>query len=41
MIDVTLAFEYANSKVDDFVAVADFDYEESVGNILVEILRLS
>ena len=38
---MTLAFEYANSKVDDFVAVADFDYEESVGNILVEILRPS
>ena len=38
---MTLVCEYANSKVDDFGTVADFDFEESVGNILVEILRLS
>ena len=38
---MTLACEYANSEVDYFVTVADFDYEESVGNLLKEILRLS
>ena len=37
---MTLASEYANSKLVDVVTVADFDDEERVGNSLVEILTL-
>ena len=37
---MTLACECANSKHLDFVSVADFDVEECVGNIVVEILTL-
>ena len=37
---MTLACEDANSKLVDVVTVADFDDEEHVCNILVEILTL-
>ena len=37
---MTLASEYANSKLVDVVTVADVEYEERVGNSLVEILTL-
>ena len=37
---MTLACEYANSKLVDVVIVADVDEEERVGNSLVEILTL-
>ena len=38
LIDVTLAFEDANSKLLDVVSVADVDAEERVGVSLVMIL---
>ena len=37
LIDVTLAFEDANSKLFDVVTVADVDNEDRVGNILLQI----
>ena len=37
---MTLACEDANSKLVDVVTVADVEYEERVGNSLVEILTL-
>ena len=37
---MTLASEYANSKLVDIVTFADFDDEERVGNSLVVILTL-
>ena len=37
---MTLSCEDANSKFVDVVTVADFDDEERVGDILVEILTL-
>ena len=37
---MTLACEYAKSKLVDVVTVADVEYEERVGNSLVEILTL-
>ena len=40
LIDATLACEDANSKLVDVVTVADVEYEERVGNSLVEILTL-
>ena len=40
LIDVTQACEDANSKPVDVDTLADFDYEESVGNSLEEILML-
>ena len=38
---MTLASEYANSKLVDVVTVADFDDGEPVGNSLVVILTLN
>ena len=38
--DVTLAFEYANSKLLDFVSVADVDAMERDDDSLVNILKL-
>ena len=38
---MTLASEYANSKLVDVVTVADFDDGERVGNSLVVILTLN
>ena len=40
LIDVTLAFEDANSNFLDVVSVADLVAEEGVGDSLVEILKL-
>jgi len=40
LIDVTQACEDANSKPVDVDTLAEFDYEESVGNSLEEILTL-
>ena len=37
---MTLAFEYANSKLLDVVSVADVDARECVDNSLVEIMKL-
>ena len=37
---MTLAFQDANSKLLDFVSVADVDAEERVDDSLDEILRL-
>ena len=37
---MTISCEDANSKFVDVVTVADFDDEERVGDILVEILTL-
>ena len=39
LIDATLAFEDANSKLLDVVKVADVDAEEHVGDSLFEILK--
>ena len=40
LIDVTFACEDANSKLFDVVTVADVDYEDHVGNSLLQILKL-
>ena len=40
LIDVTLACEDANSKLIEAVAIADVDYEELVGNSLLQIWKL-
>ena len=40
LIDVTPACEDANSKLVDFVTVADIDDEDRVGNSLLQILKL-
>ena len=40
LIDVTLAFEDANSKIVDVVSVADVDDEDRVGNKLLQISKL-
>ena len=40
MIDVTLACEYANSKLVEVVTVADVDDEDCVGNSLLQIWKL-
>ena len=40
LIDVTLAFEDANSKLLDVVSVAEVDAKERVDDSLVEILKL-
>ena len=40
LTDVTLAFEYANSKLLDVVSVADVDAMERVDNSLVKIMKL-
>ena len=40
LIDVTLAFEYANSKLLDVVSVADVDAMERDDDSLVKILKL-
>ena len=40
LIDVTLAFEYANSKLVEVVTVADVDDEDPVGNSLLQIWKL-
>ena len=37
---MTLACEDANSKLIEVVAVADVDYEERVGNSLLQIWKL-
>ena len=39
-IDVTLAFEYANSKLVEVVIVADVSDEDYVGNSLLQIWKL-
>ena len=39
LIDVTLAFEDANSKLVEVVTVADVDDEERVGNSLLQIWK--
>jgi len=41
LIDVTLAFEDANSKLVEVVTVADVDDEERVGNSLLQIWKRS
>ena len=38
---MTLAFEYANSKLVEVVAVADVDSEDHVGNSLLQIWELT
>ena len=40
LIDVSLAREDINSKLLDVVTVADVDDEDSVGNSLLQILKL-
>ena len=40
LIDVTLAFEDANSKLVEVVTVADVDDEDRVGNSLLQIWKL-
>ena len=40
MIDVTLAYEDANSKLVEVVTVADVDAEKRVDNSLVQIWKL-
>ena len=40
MIDVTLAFDGANSKLVEVVTVADVCYEDRVGNSLLQIWKL-
>ena len=40
MIDVTVAFEEANSKLVEVVTVADVDDEDRVGNSLLQIQKL-
>ena len=40
MIDLTLAFEDANSKLVEVFIVADVDDEDRVGNNLLQILKL-
>ena len=40
LIDVTLACEYANSKLVEVVTVDDVDAEERVDNSLVQICKL-
>ena len=40
LIDVTLACEYAKSKLVDVVTVADVDDEDRVGNSLLQIWKL-
>ena len=40
LIDVTLAYEDANSKLIEVVTVADVDDENRVGNSLLQILEL-
>ena len=40
VLNVTLACEGAISELVDIVTVADVDYEERVGNSLVEIFTL-
>jgi len=39
LIDVTLAFEDANSKLVEIVTVADVDDEERVGHSLLQIWK--
>ena len=41
LIDVTLACEDANSKLAGVVTVANFDYEDRVGNSLSQIWKLT
>ena len=41
LIDVTLAFEDANSKLVEVVTVADVDAEDHVGNSLLQIWELT
>ena len=41
MIDVTLRCEDANSKHVEVVTVADVDAEDNVGNILLQIWKLT
>ena len=41
LIDVTLAFEDANSKLVEAVTVADVDTEDHVGNSLLQIWELT
>ena len=40
LIDVTLAFEDANSKLVEIFTVADVDDEDRVGNSLLQIWKL-
>ena len=40
LIDVTLACEYANSKLIEVVTVADFENEDRVGISVFQILEL-
>jgi len=40
LIDVTLACEDTNLKLFDVVIVADVDYEDLVGNSLLQISKL-
>ena len=40
LIDLTLAFEDANSKLIEVVTVADVDAEDRVGNSLLQIWEL-
>ena len=40
LIDVTLAFEDANSKLVDIVTVVNVDYEDRVGNSFLQIWNL-
>ena len=40
LIDVTLVFEDANSKLVEVVTVADVDDEDRIGNSLLQILKL-
>ena len=40
LIDVTLAFEYANSKLVEVVTVANVDDEDRAGNSLLQIWEL-
>ena len=41
LIDVTLAFQDANSKLVEVVTVADADAEDNVGNSLLQIWELT
>ena len=40
LIDLTLAFEDANSKLIEVVTVADVDAEDCIGNSLLQIWEL-
>ena len=40
LIDVTLACEYANSKLVEVVSVVDVDDKDRVGNSLLQIWKL-